>query len=310
MGYRISDRAAARALASAPVVGSLALMVANDHFLKGSGLLPGLVTGKLSDFAFLFFAPIVLAALTRARRSAALLGCYAAPTGLFVAINVSADASAWFAATMSRLYPMVLWPDAEDLVALVSTPLSWWYLSRQTHVEAQPRKLPSRLVTVAAALACLATSPVRPPTHRAIYLSWEEFRTTAVRVLPPKPIGKRGKLLIAHEHLFVSEPGQGVHVFDDRDPEKPVPLFFIRIPGNIDIAVRDNLLYADSAVDLLTFELRLEERTAKLIGRLENQFDYDPYQSLEEREFVRIENLSPSRGVVVRLEPIAQGEKQ
>jgi hypothetical protein len=310
MGYRIRDRAAARALVSAPVVGSIALMVTNDHFLKGSGLFPGLVTGKLSDFAFLFFAPIVLAALTRARSVAALLGCYAAPTGLFVAINVSADASAWFAATMSRLYPMVLWPDVEDLVALASAPLSWWYLSRQTHVEGRPRAFPSRLVTVAAALACLATSPVRPPTHRAIYMSWEEFRTTAVRVLPPKPIGKRGKLLVADDHLFVSEPGQGVHVFDDRDPENPVPLFFIRIPGNIDTAVRDNLLYADSAVDLLTFELRLEEKTAKLVGRLEDQFRYDPYQTLEEAQLVSVENLDRSRGVVVRLEPIAPGENQ
>ena len=98
MGYRIGDRAATRALASAPVVGSIALMAANDHFLKGSGLLPGLVTGKLSDFAFLFFAPIVLAALTRARGFAVLFACYVAPTGLFVAINLSADASAWFAA--------------------------------------------------------------------------------------------------------------------------------------------------------------------------------------------------------------------
>ena len=98
-------------------------------------------------------------------------------------------------------------------------------------------------------------------------------------------------------------------MFDDRDPEKPVPLFFIRIPGNIDIAVRDNLLYADSAVDLLTFELHLEEKTAKLIGRLEDQFRYDPYQALEEEQRVAIANLDRSRGVVVRLEPIAPGEK-
>lgn len=294
---------------SAPVVGSIALMVANDHLLKWSGLLPGVVTGKLSDFAFLFFAPIVLAALTRARSVAALLGCYAAPAGLFVAINVSAGASAWFAAAMSRIYPTVLWPDAEDLVALASMPLSWWYLTRSSHVDARPRKLANTVVTIAAALACMATSPARHPTHRAIYMSWEEFRTTAVAVLPPRPIGKRGKLLISHDHLFISEPGQGVHVFDDRNPENPVPLFFIRIPGNIDIAVRDNLLYADSAVDLLTFELRFEEKTAKLVGRLEDQFRYDPYQSLEREQFVYVENIDRESGVVIRLEPLAPGEK-
>jgi hypothetical protein len=292
MGYRIGDRAARRALLSAPVIGSIAVMVANDHFLKGSGVLPGLVTGKLSDFAFLFFAPIVLAAVTGARSFVALTGCYAAAAGLFVAINVSAGVSDAFAAAMSRLYPIALWPDVEDLVALVSIPPSWWFLSRQTDVEDRPSKLATHLVTVAAALACVATSPVRPPTHRAIYMSWQEFRTSAVKLLPPRPIGKRGKLLIAHRHLFISEPGQGVHVFDNREPERPLPLFFLRIPGNIDIAVRDNLLYADSAVDLLTFELRLEQGSARLIGRLEDQFAYDPYQMLGETEqFVAVENL-------------------
>lgn len=35
----------------------------NDHLLKGSGIIPGAITGKLSDFAGLFFFPILLAVL-------------------------------------------------------------------------------------------------------------------------------------------------------------------------------------------------------------------------------------------------------
>ncbi len=35
--------------------GALAVLVANDHALKGSGLVPGALTGKLSDFAGLAF---------------------------------------------------------------------------------------------------------------------------------------------------------------------------------------------------------------------------------------------------------------
>src|SRR5262245_53546805 len=41
-------------------VGVLAL---NAHLLKGSGVLPGALTGKLSDFAGLFFFPLLLAAI-------------------------------------------------------------------------------------------------------------------------------------------------------------------------------------------------------------------------------------------------------
>jgi hypothetical protein len=39
------------------------LLLLNDHVLKGSGLLPGDVTGKLSDFAWLIVAPAFAAAL-------------------------------------------------------------------------------------------------------------------------------------------------------------------------------------------------------------------------------------------------------
>ncbi|MCP4500324.1 MAG: hypothetical protein GY822_10230 [Deltaproteobacteria bacterium] len=41
----------------------LAILVANDHFLKGSGLLPGWLTGKLSDVTGLFFFPLLLLTL-------------------------------------------------------------------------------------------------------------------------------------------------------------------------------------------------------------------------------------------------------
>lgn len=42
---------------------SLVVLAVNDHLLKGSGLLPGLVTGKLSDFAGLLFFPLLLVTL-------------------------------------------------------------------------------------------------------------------------------------------------------------------------------------------------------------------------------------------------------
>lgn len=49
--------------ASLPPLAAVALLAANDHLLKGSGLLPGWLTGKLSDFAGLFFFPLLLSAL-------------------------------------------------------------------------------------------------------------------------------------------------------------------------------------------------------------------------------------------------------
>src|SRR3954469_11095790 len=50
---------------------AVGVLAVNDHLLKGSGLLPGAVTGKLSDFAGLFFFPLLLAAIARGPSRAA-----------------------------------------------------------------------------------------------------------------------------------------------------------------------------------------------------------------------------------------------
>jgi hypothetical protein len=302
----ICGRAAAAALVSPATLGALGVMVLNDHVLKG--WLPGALTGKLSDFAFLFFAPIVVAFVARARARSGIVLCFAIPTALFVGINVSHACSDAFAGIMSRIVPMQLWPDPTDLIALSILPLSYWHLTRP-RPRLQIRRSIEVGVTALATLACVATSPPRPPrtpTHHPVYMSWEELRTSAVQVLPPRPIERRGKLLIAEGHLFVSEPGQGVHVFDNRIPTDPVPILFVRIPGNIDIAVRDGRLYADSFVDLLTFELDLPARRIELVERLEDQFRYDPYQSLGADERIVPPPVDPSHGVVVAYVPITE----
>jgi hypothetical protein len=51
---------ASRALAHPIAILAMALLVVNDHVLKAA--YPGLVTGKLSDFAGLVFFPLLLAA--------------------------------------------------------------------------------------------------------------------------------------------------------------------------------------------------------------------------------------------------------
>lgn len=312
---QLSGGAAARALVGPPTIVAILLFVLNDHVLKGSGIVPAVVTGKLSDLAFLFFAPIVLVYATRARTKLAVARAFAAPAAFFAAINLSPMASELFARALSTILPSSHVCDAEDLVALAILPFSWVYLwrsaaKRSPDRETWPRTWRHVLVMLVASLGCVATSAQPPepipmaPTHRAVYMSWKEFRTTAVQVQEPQPVGRRGKLLITGDHLLLSEPGLGVHVFDNADPRSPRPLMFIRIPGNIDIAVRNGQLYADSFVDLLVFDLDLPNGTAKLVQRLESQFEYDPYQTLASDTPVHVEGLDRERGVVIRLEPL------
>src|SRR4051812_39291442 len=53
---------------------AVVLLIFNDHLWKGGGVIPGWITGKISDFAGLFFFPVLLTVLVEAawrRRGAA-----------------------------------------------------------------------------------------------------------------------------------------------------------------------------------------------------------------------------------------------
>jgi hypothetical protein len=59
-GSGMTTRSHWAALRSPMFGAALSVLVLNDHWLKGAGLLPGWLTGKLSDFAGLIVAPILV----------------------------------------------------------------------------------------------------------------------------------------------------------------------------------------------------------------------------------------------------------
>lgn len=135
---------------------ALVLLVANDHWWKRAGLLPGAVTGKLSDFAGLLVAPAVAAWLLRVRTHVGWLACHALVGGIFVAINVSPEAS--------RLYEQITFgrnvPDPTDLVALPMLALSF---ARYAPRRPGDRAAHERWIAIVASLACVATPKAKPP---------------------------------------------------------------------------------------------------------------------------------------------------
>lgn len=86
-----------------------------------------------------------------------------------------------------------------------------------------------------------------------------------------------GNLYYYKQYLLVNERREGIHVIDNSDPENPQNLGFISIPGNLDMAVRNNILYADSYLDLLTIDISnplspvIKDRDE---NRFENQYPF------------------------------------
>lgn len=81
-----------------------------------------------------------------------------------------------------------------------------------------------------------------------------EVRTSIV-VEPPKPINQAGKIYTYLNYVFVNDRGEGVHVIDNTNAVSPEKVAYIKIPGNYDIEVRNDILYADSYGDLILFDV-------------------------------------------------------
>jgi hypothetical protein len=87
-----------------------------------------------------------------------------------------------------------------------------------------------------------------------------------------------GKLFYKDGYVFLNEVMKGVHVIDVRNPQQPVNKAFIKIPGNVDIAVRGNILYADFYTDLVAIDIS-DPNNVKLKKTVENVFPENNWYS-------------------------------
>lgn len=109
------------------------------------------------------------------------------------------------------------------------------------------------------------------------------FKTTAecrvgMQVQAARPLVKPGKIYYFDHYLLINELREGIHIVDNSDPANPAPVAFWSIPGNVDMAVRGNYLYADQYIDLLTIDIS-DLQNPQAVCRGENAFalfGFDP----------------------------------
>ncbi len=105
-----------------------------------------------------------------------------------------------------------------------------------------------------------------------VYLSYTNLRS-AVKMNTAQKLNNPGKIYFKDNFIFINEKMRGIHVFDVSDPTNPQNKGFIEIPGNVDIAIKDNILYADSYVDLVAIDVS-SFSAMKEVGRVEKVFPY------------------------------------
>jgi hypothetical protein len=128
--------------------------------------------------------------------------------------------------------------------------------------------------------------------NEPIYMSYDDLRT-AVKTKSAQEIIQPGKLYFKGHYIFVNEYMSGIHVVDNEDPSKPQILRFIEIPGNVDLAIKENILYADSYIDLVAIDISNLENIRE-VARIENAFPY----MIPEYEDGIVEQVDETRGVI------------
>jgi len=128
-----------------------------------------------------------------------------------------------------------------------------------------------------------------------VYMSYTDLRS-AVKMTTAREMNNPGKIYFKDNFIFINEKMKGVHVYDVSNPNSPQNKGFIEIPGNVDIAIKDNILYADSYIDLVSIDVS-SFSAIKEVGRVEKIFPYTlptydtkyPVAKLDEKKGVVIE---------------------
>lgn len=135
------------------------------------------------------------------------------------------------------------------------------------------KRLPILLSIILIALASCEDKRLQTYTANVpIYLSYDELRSS-FDVTSAVSLEKPGKIVFYGSYMFINEYQKGIHVADLSDPSNPELIAFLEVPGNVDMAIRNDMLYAESYVDLLVIDISNPEQ-AVLSKRIEDMFEY------------------------------------
>ena len=111
--------------------------------------------------------------------------------------------------------------------------------------------------------------------YQPVYKTTAEVKSN-IKSNAARQIENPGKLMLLGNYIFLNEIDKGIHVIDNSNPSSPQNIAFIDIPGNMDLAVKGNTLYADLYTDLVTIDIS-NPRNIQVKKYNEGVFPYRAY---------------------------------
>lgn len=105
-----------------------------------------------------------------------------------------------------------------------------------------------------------------------------------IKTTPERPLINPGKMYFYKNYLFINEQGLGVHVYNNSNPESPKYEVFYEIPGNFDIAIKNDIMYADNPLYIMSIDV--SNLQIPSIASRKKILDYDWYYENESQQHV------------------------
>ncbi len=158
----------------------------------------------------------------------------------------------------------------------------------------------TKLITIATSLVLMISFSCQDIIYEndylntPVYMDYDQFRKS-VKMEPSEALKNPGKIYFKDGYIFINEELKGIHIIDNRNPASPVNINFITLQGNMDIAIKGDILYADSYVDLVAIDISNISQP-KEVARVKGVFPYT--LPPKENDNLGIDQIDKSKGVV------------
>ncbi|MCL1821908.1 MAG: hypothetical protein FWG22_03700 [Prolixibacteraceae bacterium] len=128
------------------------------------------------------------------------------------------------------------------------------------------------IISVFCLFLMLAGFDVLPMSdYKPVFMQRSEMEKS-VKMETARDIKNPGKIYIKGDTIFINEKYRGIHVIDNSNPETPDNIAFIQVDGCIDMAMKEDILYADNAVDLIALSINNNFTSVEVKSRAKNVF--------------------------------------
>ncbi|MCH8317558.1 MAG: hypothetical protein IIA88_03540 [Bacteroidetes bacterium] len=93
----------------------------------------------------------------------------------------------------------------------------------------------------------------------------------SIELRDKRDINNPTKIYLKDNYIFITEKYYGVHIIDNSDPKNPANIGFISVPGCVDVAIKQNIMYVDNATDLVAIDLS-DYNNLKEVKRIKDAF--------------------------------------